>query len=641
MGNMAKILVVSANLPDWSKNSGGKERTATLLEALTDHEVTFLSFNWNNELINKKIGNNIAYLQPQIGSAMHRRRKNLISNFASDNHDAVFEILNDDLNIFTKVLADLSKEHDILIVDHYSVSPLVKNIKNIPIIYNSHNAELELAKQVHINNAELLAIVENMETRILNQAKEITYCSKLDFIKLQNYYGKDISGTYIPNGTTIQNKIDYKNRLNSRDIIFVGSGHPPNKVAARAVVSFAKSLPEFNFIIIGGCGNGIKAGSISSNVHITGHVDDETLDKYFRTSFAFINPMSSGSGTHLKMMKALGYGIPIVTSTIGARGFSSQEVEESMLIADSEDDFYAKIKILKNERTYKDLCDNSYKHSQTYNWDKIKKDYSDFIDNCIGKYVKNKIAKVELKKVKEKILICSIVRNDEDFYVNYYNRLRAMVDFFPEYEFYLSLYENDSTDSTKSLIFKQDYSMFAGVSIVSEKINTRFYGSTKDEDRVKNLSVARNKALTANNFLENVDYVLIIDIDVEFKMPAVEKVLNFKKLEPDFDIVASATLRKRSLYDHWATREQAEYDRAIGENFEIYRKLPYKKYYSVSSGFCLYKAEAFRAGVRWGYINTVTGNPDCEMVVVCQEFSKMGYNNIYMMHQAEMQHNHK
>ena len=376
MGNMAKILVVSANLPDWSKNSGGKERTATLLEALTDHEVTFLSFNWNNELINKRIGNNITYLQPQIGSAMHRRRKNLISDFASANHDAVFEILNDDLHIFTKVLADLSKEHDILIVDHYSVSPLVKNIKNIPIIYNSHNAELELAKQVHINNTELLAIVENMETRILNQAKEITYCSKLDFIKLQNYYGKDISGTYIPNGTTIQNKIDYKGRLNSRDIIFVGSGHPPNKVAARAVVSFAKSLPEFNFIIIGGCGNGIKAGSISSNVYVTGHVDDETLDKYFRTSFAFINPMSSGSGTHLKMMKALGYGIPIVTSTVGARGFSNEEINESMLIADTEDENYNKIKLLKNENIYAELCNNAYRHGQTYDWDLIKKNYA-------------------------------------------------------------------------------------------------------------------------------------------------------------------------------------------------------------------------------------------------------------------------
>ena len=216
-----------------------------------------------------------------------------------------------------------------------------------------------------------------------------------------------------------------------------------------------------------------------------------------------------------------------------------------------------------------------------------------------------------------------------------------MVDYFPEYEFYLSLYENDSTDSTKSLIFKQDYSMFSGVSIVSENINTKFYGSTKDEDRVKNLSIARNKTIEASNFLNNIDYVLVIDIDVEFKMPAVSKILNFKNLEPNFDIVAAATLRKRVLYDQWATREGPEYDRAIQENFEEYRKLPYKKYYSVSSGFCLYKAEAFKNGAKWNYINYVTGNPDCEMVVICQDFSKRGYNNIYMMHEAEMFHNHK
>ena len=472
---MAKILVVSANLPDWSKNSGGKERTATLLEALTDHEVTFLSFNWNNELINKKINNNITYLQPQIGSAMHRRRKNLISDFASMNHDAVFEIFKDDLDVFTKSLKDLSLEHDLLIVDHYSVSPLVKDIKNIPVIYNSHNAELELGKQVHASNQELLNIVEKMESRILKQAKEITYCSKLDFIKLQNHYGNDTIGTYIPNGTTIQTKINYKERLKSRDIIFVGSGHPPNKVAARAVVSFAKSLPEFNFIIIGGCGAGIKASSISNNVNIVGHVDDETLDKYFRTSFAFINPMSGGSGTHLKMMKALGYGIPIITSTIGARGFSDEEIKESMLIADVEDEIYSQLKLLKSDFIYESLCNNGYKHAQTYDWELIKKDYAKFINDCISKYVNKKITNSTISKKKEKILICSIARNDEDFYTNYYNRLRAMVHSFPEYEFYLSLYENDSTDATKDLIFKQDYSMFSGVSIISENINTKFY----------------------------------------------------------------------------------------------------------------------------------------------------------------------
>jgi glycosyltransferase involved in cell wall biosynthesis len=637
---MAKILVISANLPDWSKNSGGKERTLTLVEALSEHEVTFLSFNWDNELINKKINKNLHHYQPQIGHTLYKRRQRLVNDFAKLNHDTVFEILKDDLEIFTSTAKELSKSCDLIIVDHYSVSPLLQNIKNVPIIYNSHNAEFELGKQVHGESKELMDLVEKMETRILKQAQEITYCSSADFVKIKNHYGQSIRGKYIPNGTIVQDKINYENRLRSRDIIFVGSGHPPNKAAAKKVVAFAQSMPEFNFIIIGGCGSGIKSPNIPSNVQIVGHVNDELLDKYFRTSFAFVNPMLNGSGTHLKMMKALGYAIPIITSTVGARGFSDQEIEEAMLIADTEDDFYQKIKTLKDKEVYKNLCENAYKHSKTYDWDKIKKDYANFIDECINKYAENKTKEANLKKEKEKILICSIVRNDEHFYLDYYKKIKAMVDFFPEYEFYLSLYENDSVDATSSLMLKQDYSMFNGVSIISEKINTRFYGSSKDEDRVKNLSLARNKALTANNFLNSVNYVLMIDVDVDFKMSDVEKILNFKDLEPNFNIVAAATKRRRVLYDQWATREGPRYDPAIQELFEQYKKEKYTKYYSVSSGFCLYQAQPFKDGARYGYINKETGEPDCEMVVICQEFQERGYKNIYMANQAEMTHNH-
>jgi glycosyltransferase involved in cell wall biosynthesis len=636
---MAKILIVSANLPEWSKNSGGKERTLTLVEALDKHEVTFLSFNWNNEFIDNKIDNNLRHLQPRIGNSMYKRRKNLINNFVSQNHDAVFEILKDELNHFTLTVKDLAKDSDLLIVDHYSVSPLIEGIKGIPIIYNSHNAEIELGKQVHPDNKDLLKIVDTMERRILNQAKEITYCSELDFIKLQKYYEKNILGTYIPNGTEIQNKINYKDRLRSRDIIFVGTGHPPNKIAAKFLLNLAKDLPEFNFIIIGGCGNSLTKNSIPDNVQVVGHVDDKTLDKYFKTSFAFINPMSQGSGTHLKMMKALGYGIPIISSDVGARGFEDKEKENAMLIANTQDTIINALKVLKNELIYKEKCEQAYEYSKKYDWEKIKQQYSSFIDECLNKYAKPKEKTKNIKK--EKILISSIVRNDENFYINYYNRLKSIVDSFPEYEFYLSIYENDSTDSTKNLILKQDYSMFSGVSIVSETLNTKFYGSSKDEDRVKNLSIARNKALVGGNFLDLVDYILVIDIDVEFKMPAVEKILNFKFIKPEFDVVAAATLRKNVLYDQWATREGAEYDPKIQERFNEYRKSTYKKYYSVSSGFCFYNAKPFKQGIRWDYINQVTNKPDCEMVVVCQQLSKIGYNNIYMMHEAEMYHNHK
>ena len=98
-----------------------------------------------------------------------------------------------------------------------------QNIKDIPIIYNSHNAELDLGMQVHPDSKDLLQIVEQMEGRILKQSKEITYCSELDFIKIQKHYGKNIVGTYISNGAELQNRISYNERLKSRDIIFVGS----------------------------------------------------------------------------------------------------------------------------------------------------------------------------------------------------------------------------------------------------------------------------------------------------------------------------------------------------------------------------------------------------------------------------------
>lgn len=636
---MAKILVVSANLPDWSTNSGGKERTLNLIEALNDHDVTFLSFNWNNEFIDNYISKNIRHLQPRIGTSIHKRRQNLINNFVSQNHDAAFELLKDELDYFTKTIKELVKESDLLIVDHYSVSPLVGDIKGIPIIYNSHNAELELAKQIHPENKDLLKIVEKMESRILSQAKEITYCSELDFSHIKNYYDKNIQGAYIPNGTLLQDKINYNNRLRSRDIIFVGSGHPPNKVAAKFLVSIANDLPEFNIIIIGGAGNAIKSSLISNNVQIVGHVDDKTLDKYFKNSFAFINPMREGSGTHLKMMKALSYGIPIISSDVGARGFTNQEKSDAMLIANTKADIIDKLELLKDESLYKEKCQQGRIHANKYDWEVIKKQYADFINICLNKYSKSNKKMQPINK--EKILISSIVRNDEQFYVNYYNRLKAMIDTFPEYDFYLSLYENDSTDNTLSLILKQDYSMFKGFSIVNESLGTKFYGSSKDEDRVKNLAIARNKSLTGGNFLDIVDYVLVIDIDVEFKMPAVEKILNFKSVKPDFDVVAATTLRKNVLYDQWATREGPEYDIKIQEKFNEYRLSSYKKYYSVSSGFCFYKAEPFKQGVRWGHINQVTNQPDCEMVVVCQLLGKMGYNNIYMLHEAEMHHNHK
>lgn len=303
------------------------------------------------------------------------------------------------------------------------------------------------------------------------------------------------------------------------------------------------------------------------------------------------------------------------------------------------------IRSIADAKTYKSMSTNSLELSKEYDWKKIGESFTRAIEDTIANkkveqsVVENKPVSNSLKK--DKILVYSIIRNESKYMNSYHNKLIDMVASFPQYEFYLSLYENDSTDGTKQKIMAKDWSMFAGVSIISENIATQDYGSVKDETRVKNLSIARNKAIEAAGFIDFVDYIMMIESDMEFTMNAVDKILNFKNVVPDFDIVSGITIRNKRLYDQWATRKKPEYDEGIYPIADDYKMKSYDKYYSTSNGICLYRAEPFREGVRYGYINTVTGEFDCDTVVVCQNFQDRGYDGVYIIHDAEIYHEHK
>jgi hypothetical protein len=59
----------------------------------------------------------------------------------------------------------------------------------------------------------------------------------------------------------------------------------------------------------------------------------------------------------------------------------------------------------------------------------------------------------------------------------------------------------------------------------------------------------------AKDFLEKSDYVMMVESDMRFNMNTVGQILNFKDLEPDFDIVSGLTVNNHPIYDSWATRK--------------------------------------------------------------------------------------
>lgn len=643
---MSKILVLSATPDPFSEDHGGKQRLIRLTTSLSKkHDVTLLSLSWAGESF-QKVVNGITHISIAVEPEVVRTAKTRRTTLKKPNNDTLISYFKKYFKKYKAKLNELADMHDIIVIDHYATAPLTEGMtnKDIPIFYSSQNCETDLAQQMFPKNSDDIRLINETEKNAIHRSDAVGYCSKDDFDLMKKYFIIDKPTFYIPNGANYVPNISFGKNFDSKNIIFIGSGHPPNVIAAKELLELAKLVPDYNFIIAGSCVRGIDHLPCSNNVIKINEISNEEVDEMFSNAFAFINPMISGSGTHLKMMKALSYGLPIITSSIGARGFSNSEKDACMVVADKIDDMAQGIKTISNKKTYRDMSFNSLELFQKYDWEKIGNDFTEAIESVIkNKKISNELsAKAEMPIVKrEKVLLYSIIRNESKYINSYHNKLINIVNTFPQFEFYLSIYENDSTDSTKQKILNKDWSAFSGVSIVTEDIATEYFGSVKAAERVKNLSIARNKAIEAGGFLEFVDYVMMVEADVEFDMDVVAKILNFKNVVPDFDIVSGITIRNRRLYDQWATRKQPLYEEGTYPIADDYRMRSYDRYYSTSNGICLYRAKPFRDGIRHGWINNVSNEFDCEMVVVCQNFQDNGYKNIYIIHDAEIYHEHR
>jgi hypothetical protein len=242
--------------------------------------------------------------------------------------------------------------------------------------------------------------------------------------------------------------------------------------------------------------------------------------------------------------------------------------------------------------------------------------------------------------VKEKVFIYSIFRNSEKNLQNYYNQLKNTIEELNnDYEFFLSIYENDSIDNTKKILSSFDFSFVNDFSLILENIGTSSFKSVADEQRVKNLSAARLKALSAKDFLQKCHYVLCIESDVSYSKDCIKNLLSFKKdnnLE-NVDIVSSVSIHKNTgLYDTWATRRHA--DEEWGNLYENWGQKSYDRYYSTFNCICLYNADVIKKGATYGWYNERFKKFDCDTAVICENFHKLGHHDIFINYKSICKH---
>lgn len=119
-----------------------------------------------------------------------------------------------------------------------------------------------------------------------------------------------------------------------RDLLFVGSKHPPNMDALEHYVRDIRPrlealLPGLRLVVAGDAGPAMSLRDASLDV--LGHVP--TLDPLYEQARVFIAPLRFGAGIKGKILEALARGVPVITTAVGAEGIELAH-ETSAMIAD-------------------------------------------------------------------------------------------------------------------------------------------------------------------------------------------------------------------------------------------------------------------------------------------------------------------
>lgn len=123
-----------------------------------------------------------------------------------------------------------------------------------------------------------------------------------------------------------------------KDIMFIGGfSHRPNVdavkwLAKEILPELVKRLPEVKIHILGSNAPQEVLALANDHLIMVGFVTDEELERFYRSCRVSLVPLRYGAGIKGKVVEAMRFGTPVVTTSTGAEGIPN--AEKAMLIED-------------------------------------------------------------------------------------------------------------------------------------------------------------------------------------------------------------------------------------------------------------------------------------------------------------------
>jgi glycosyltransferase involved in cell wall biosynthesis len=228
--------------------------------------------------------------------------------------------------------------------------------------------------------------LRRLETRV-GRAADLLWCGSAPDQELMARIAPAVPSIVVPTIHRLHERgLSFAER---KQLLFVGAfGHRPNEDAihffGREVMPLVrKSLPGIELLVVGSSAPTEFAEYAVSGVRVLGFVPD--LDPIISSCRVFIAPIRFGSGVNGKIGESLSYGLPVVTTTIGAEGWNFTNGKQ-VLIADTPADFAAAvIRLYEDPDLWGKLSDEGYRHiAENFTPEVIGRDINESVRRLIA-----------------------------------------------------------------------------------------------------------------------------------------------------------------------------------------------------------------------------------------------------------------
>ncbi|HEY9284229.1 MAG TPA: glycosyltransferase family 4 protein, partial [Pyrinomonadaceae bacterium] len=205
--------------------------------------------------------------------------------------------------------------------------------------------------------------LRRLETR-LARAADLVWCGSTPDREIMARLAPGVPSVVIPTVHELHGRgLPFAAR---EHLLFVGNfSHRPNVDAvhflAREVLPLVRrSLAGVELLVVGDNAPPEFAAYAAVGVRLLGYVP--SLDPVMAGCRVFVAPIRFGSGVNGKIGEALSYGLPAVTTTVGAEGWGFTPGEQA-LIADAPGDFAAAVlRLYEDAGLWQRLSDGGYRH---------------------------------------------------------------------------------------------------------------------------------------------------------------------------------------------------------------------------------------------------------------------------------------